>query len=295
MRPSDVGVYLTAHGRCFASSEELCALLGVAPTVLPSSLRRAVARGDFAKICRGGWAARDDRCKQLGAALPDLERYVDDMMEHLGHRYYLGFNAAALLYGVAHRYFTTTVVVTSSRTVHRSRAQIQPRHRGRAGTEVVYMRTAAPHRRGVNRRLMAEASYGRDPGVNYSTPEVTLLDMVQRPDLAGGLDQVATVACGLVEHQLLHPETLASQALTYPETVRQRAGHILDEGVATLDMTGVAFDSGPLASTLTARAAVTPLMPGVGRFFPVAYNDAAPLRVDERWRVRVNTLLDPDT
>ena len=53
MRPSDVGEYLTAQGRCFASSEELCALLGVAPAVLPSSLRRAVARGDFVKVCRG--------------------------------------------------------------------------------------------------------------------------------------------------------------------------------------------------------------------------------------------------
>ena len=54
MRPSEVGEYLTAQGRCFASSEELCALLGVAPAVLPSSLRRAVARGDFVKVCRGG-------------------------------------------------------------------------------------------------------------------------------------------------------------------------------------------------------------------------------------------------
>ena len=220
---------------------------------------------------------------------------MDDMMEHLGHRYYLGFNAAALLYGVAHRYFTATVVVTSSRTVHRSRAQNEARHRGRASTEVVYTRAADPHRRGVNRRRMPEASYGRDTFVNYSTPEVTLLDMVQRPDLAGGLDQVATVACGLVEHGLLDPAILASQALTYPETVRRRAGHILDEAVAALNMTGVACDSGPLASTLTARAAVTPLMPGVGRFFPPSHDGAEPLRVDERWRVRVNALLDPDT
>ena len=121
------------------------------------------------------------------------------------------------------------------------------------------------------------------------------MDMVQRPDLAGGLDQVATVACGLVEHGLLDPEILASQALTYAETVRRRAGHILDEAVAVLDMTGVACDSGPLASTLTARAAVTPLMPGVGRFFPPSHDGAEPLRVDERWRVRVNALLDPDT
>ena len=294
MRPSAAGAHLTAQGRCFASSGELCALLGVAPAVLPSSLRRAVARGDFVKVCRGGWAARDDRCRQLGSGLPDLERYVDDMMEHLGHCYYLGFNAAALIYGVAHRYFTTTVVVTSSRTVHRSRAQIEVRHSGRAGTRVVYMHAAEPHRRGMNRRRMPEASYGCDTFVNYSTPEVTLLDMVQRPDLCGGLDQVATVACGLVEHGLLDAERLASQALTYPVTVRQRAGHILDAGAEALDMTEATFDSGPLASTLTAPTAVTPLMPGVDRFFPPAY-DAAPLRVDKRWRVRVNTLLDPDT
>ena len=35
-------------------------------------------------------------------------------------------------------------------------------------------------------------------------------------------------------------------------------------------------------------------MPGVGRFFPAVYDETAPLRVDGRWQVRINTLLDPD-
>ena len=105
-----------------------------------------------------------------------------------------------------------------------------------------------------------------------------------------------------ISYRFLVPERSAKPLVSahdrimgYPETVRRRAGHILDEAVAALDMTGVACGSGPLASTLTARAAVTPLMPGVGRFFPPAHDGAEPLRVDERWRVRVNALLDPDT
>ncbi len=152
------------------------------------------------------------------------------------------------------------------------------------------MHSTAPHRRGFHRRRLPEGFYPPETFVNYSTPEVTLLDMVGTPAHAGGLDQVATVALDLVECVRLDPETLAAQALTYPETVRQRAGHILDA------VSGVAdggLDTDPLAATISPKAAATPLMPGVDRFFPPERDDS-PVAIDARWRVRVNTLLDPD-
>lgn len=85
MRPGEVRERLLGEGRCFASRARLCAMLGVTAEALPSSLRRAVARGDFVRVCRGGWVARDDVCKSMGRPLPDLALYVDDMMRHLGH------------------------------------------------------------------------------------------------------------------------------------------------------------------------------------------------------------------
>ena len=286
MRPGDAREVLLSEGRCFASGERLCAMLGVTAEALPSSLRRAVARGDFVKACRGGWVVRDDDCKSLGRPMPDFARYVDDMMRHLGHRYYLGFNAAAAAHGAARRGFANTVVVTSARTVHRTA--------GRRGAPqdmaVTYMHSADPHRRGFQRRRMPAGFYPPETFVNYSTPEVTLLDMVWRPAHAGGLDQAATVALALVEGGVLDPDTLASQALTYPVSVRQRAGYILD----AVSRDGDRFNTDPLAGTTRPRAAVTPLLPGVDRFFPPERDDGAPLAVDARWRVRINTLLDPD-
>ncbi len=286
MRSGEVRERLLSEGRCFASGERLCAMLGVTAEVLPSSLRRAVARGDFARVCRGGWVVRDDDCKSLERPLPDLVLYVDDMMRHLGHCYYLGFNAAAAAHGAAHRGFSNTVVVTSARTVHRTAER-----RGARRTMVVtYMHSADSHLRGFERLRMPEGFYPPETFVNYSTPEVTLLDMVWKPAHAGGLDQAASAALGLVEGGALDPEALASRALTYPESVRQRAGHILDAVARSED----GFNTDPLAETIGPRAAVTPLMPGVDRFFPPVHDDAAPLAVDARWRVRINTLLDPD-
>ncbi len=262
-------------------------MLGVAAESLPSSLRRAVARGDFVRVCRGGWVARDDVCKSMQRPLPDLEVYVDDMMRHLGHGYYLGFNAAAAVHGAVRRGFSNTVVVTSARTVHR----IAARRRQSDTMVVTYMHSVDPHRRGFDRRRLPDGFYPPETFVNYSTPEVTLLDMVRTPAQAGGLDQVATVALDLVECARLDLEALAAQALTYPETVRQRAGHILD---AVSGVAGGGLDTDRLAATISPRAAVTPLMPGVDRFFPPE-RDHSPVVLDARWRVRVNTFLDPDT
>ena len=286
MRPGEVRERLLGEGRCFASRAQLCAMLGVTAEALPSSLRRAVARGDFVRVCRGGWVARDDVCKTTQRPLPDLELYVDDMMRHLGHRYYLGFNAAAAVHGAMRRGFSNTVVVTSARTVHRSAAR---RQQGDAMV-VTYMHSTAPHRRGFDRRRLPEGFYPPETFVNYSTPEVTLLDMVGTPAHAGGLDQAATVALDLMECASLDPEALAAQALTYPESVRQRAGHILD---AVSQVADGGLDTAPLAATISPKAAVTPLMPGVDRFFPPERDDS-PVALDARWRVRVNTLLDPD-
>ena len=57
---------------------------------------------------------------------------------------------------------------------------------------------------------------------------------------------------------------------------------------------GAGFGTGPLHAAVAHPAAITPLMGDVGRFFPAVYDETAPLRVDGRWQVRINALLDPD-
>ena len=292
MRAAEAREQIIASGSLFASSEQLCTMLGVTLAQLPAALRRAVARGDFAKVCRGGWIARDDTTKAIGRRLPDLRAYIDDMMGHLGHDYYVGFIAAAAAHGAAHRRFTNTVVVTSARTAHR-RLDTGQRPPVNGSMTVAYLHSKDPLHRGVHRRRMPESRYLPGTFVNYSPAEVTLLDMVQRPDRSGGLDHVATCAGDLVFAGALDPAALAEAALAYPQTVRQRCGHILDTAVAEVGF-GTSFDTGPLRGAIPQPAAITPLMPDTDRFFPHAYDETAALAVDSRWQVRVNALLDPD-
>lgn len=290
LRASEARDHLIASGTLFASTAHLAGLLGVADRQLPSALRRAVARGDFARVCRGGWVAIDDHTKAAGRPLPDLRAYIDAMMGHLGHDYYIGFNAAAAAHGAAHRRYTNTVVATTSRTTHRSVNGGRP---APGSMTLTCLSRRDPLARSTVRRRMPEAFFAPGTFVTYSTAEVTLLDMVQRPDLAGGLDHVATVAADLVYLETLAAERLAAAAAAYPQTVRQRCGHILDAVTAEIGF-GAGFDTGPLHAAVAHPAAITPLMPGVGRFFPAVYDETAPLRVDGRWQVRINTLLDPD-
>ena len=290
LRAAEAREHLIASGELFASSGRLTGLLGVTAAQLPAALRRSVERGDFVRVCRGGWIVRDDRTRASGRRLPDLRAYIDAMMRHLGHLYYVGFNAAAAMHGAAHRRFTNTVVATSSRTTHRSLAAGLPPD---GSMTVTYLHSRQPHRRGFTRRRMPESLYPAGTFVDYSTAEVTLLDMVQRPDLAGGLDHVCTVAGDLVLADALDAGRLAAAACGYPQTVRQRCGHILNTAVEAAGF-GASFDCGPLKETIPAAAAITPLMPDVERFFPPDTDSPAALAVDKTWQVRVNAPLDPD-
>ena len=290
LRAAEARERLIAAGELFASSERLTGLLGVTAAQLPAALRRSVERGDFVRVCRGGWVVRDDRTRASGRRLPDLRSYIDAMMRHLGHLYYVGFNAAAAVHGAAHRRFTNTVVATSSRSTHRSLAGGLPLD---GSMTVTYLHSRHPHRRGFIRCRMPVSLYAAGTYVDYSTAEVTLLDMVQRPDLAGGLDHVCTVAGDLVLADALDAERLAAAAGGYPQTVRQRCGHVLDAAVEAAGF-GASFDCGPLRDTIPPAAAITPLMPDVERFFPPGRDGPDTLTVDKGWQVRVNALLDPD-
>ena len=113
--------------------------------------------------------------------------------------------------------------------------------------------------------------------LTVSSPETAAYDLVGYPEHCGGLDNVATVLAELGEK--LNPERLAEIADRSPIPWSQRLGYILDFVQHSLRTESLA---GFVASRATATA---PLVPGT---------EHALDRRDDRWKLWVNTDLEPD-
>ena len=112
-----------------------------------------------------------------------------------------------------------------------------------------------------------------------ATPATTALDLVDDPDRSGGLSNAATVLAELADDNRLTGDALAEAAGHFPITTIRRLGRLLD----TLDLPALTGGLQQLASEHR-RAPITALdrrSPPDGQ-------------IDHRWRVAVNTQLDPD-
>ena len=65
-----------------------------------------------------------------------------------------------------------------------------------------------------------------------ATPEVTVLDLVGRPEYGGGLSNVATVIAELLQDDKLDRVELARVATGYPTSVAQRTGWMVETAAA---------------------------------------------------------------
>lgn len=156
------------------------------------------------------------------------------MMAFFGHDYYVGFLSAAAIHGASHQSPMVNQIATP--------ALLRNRYIGRS--RVQFIRRAQTAQSATQRHLVPT---GR---INVSTPEVTVLDLVESPLLGAGISNVATVIGDLIVDPILETERLAIDARSYPITVAQRAGHLLDFMCEELDVT---LDIGPLRRLVSKR------------------------------------------
>ena len=260
--PSSLADWLMAQGRHFIGSDEAARLLGVDPSRLSVSLQRAREAGKMVSITKGAWVPVPPEFRSAGA--PPPLHFIDSLMRHLGHSYYVGLLSAARLHGAAHHAPMATQVVTPALL----------RDRGIGAHRLSFVRRESAADR-------ATVDVGVATGlVRVSTPEVTVLDLVDAPSLGGGLDNVATIAGELALEGLIDPDRLDAACGDFPVTVIQRLGHLVEtaaRAVGTrldLDRVRRRVDGAPLAL-------LDPRSPRDGR-------------IDERWRLVVNRGLDPD-
>lgn len=262
LRPAELSDWLIAHGQHFVTVDEIAELVDVAPSEVRHSLRRQRDANVIVPVTKGAWVPVPPPYRQNGA--PPVDHFIDPLMTYLGHRYYVGFLSAAAIHGASHQAPMVFQVVTDA--VLRDR-RIGAQH-------VAFIRRRDTERHATIRRIVPT---GR---INVSTPEVTVLDLVDAPQFGGGLSNVATVIAELVAAETIDSTALAGQAAHYPTAVVQRVGHLVER------MSKAAEASIRLESlhALVDGAQVVDLYPKAARI-----GDR-----DDRWNVIVNIDIEPD-
>lgn len=188
---------------------------------------------------------------------------IDLLMGHLGRDYYVGWLSAAEVHGAAHQAPQVLQVAVGApvqdRTFGRIRLQFATRARV---AEVPREQRTAP-----------------TGSVWVATPATTALDLVDDPARSGGLSNAATVIAELAADSRLTDDALADAARHFPITTVRRLGRLLD----SLNLAPLTGGLERLASEHR-RAPITAL----------DRRGAPEGPTDHRWRVAVNTQIEPD-
>ena len=259
--PSGLADRLIGQGKHFVSTVEVAEILGVDAASVPASLERARKAGKLISVTKGGWVPVPAEYRNAGA--PPPSHFIHQLMEHLGHRYYVGFLSAAAIHGASHQAPMVFQVVTPAR--------LRERWIGRGRIRFI-QRSAA----GERPRLQHSVPTGR---IWVSTPEVTIFDLVEDPRDGAGLSNVATIIGDFLLDSSLDPAKLASVGATYPAAVAQRAGYVIDFMAGEV---GAELDTSPLRERLG------------GSRYRLLSPSGGDGHHDQRWHVVVNTRIEHD-
>jgi predicted transcriptional regulator of viral defense system len=261
--PSELADWLMGRGRHYIQTTEVAELLGVDVGVVSDSLQRPREAGKLISVTKGGWVPVPPEYRAAGA--PPPIHFIDQMMHHLGHAYYVGFLSAAAIHGASHQATMVLQVVTPAR--------LRDRQIGASRIQFIQRSDAAEQQ--------CESKNVATGRVTVSTPAATVFDLVGFPRAGGGLSNVATVIGDLLVEGQLTPQLLLDAARLHPVAVGQRAGHLIEfmahETGTTIDLDGLA--------ELVAHADVRSLAP--------ARRSGDDVR-DDRWRLQINSRIEHD-
>ena len=275
IKPRDLPEFLLASGETLASTDRVAQLLGVRPERVSRSLAVARRERRIVSITKGVWAPVEEGWSHLGAHPP--AEYLDGLMAHLGHRHYVAYRSAAAVHGVSHHSFPAFQVAVDAYC----------RDRTIGGVPLRFVRSSRMGTVPVCRRPFGQAH------VTVSSPEATALDLVERPQLGGGLDYVATILGDMQAFGLLDAGELTEVSTLYPRAVTQRVGHILD--YMSRELAGMIerpLDLSPLEQALAARGTQTVTL-SCGHEAPPT-RPAAASSADRRWKVLVDYEIEHD-
>ena len=77
-------------------------LIGGSKTAAYQGLQRLIAKGEVFSPAQGFYVPIPPEYRAWGGAIPSAE-FIDQMMRHLGRRYYVALVSAAEIHGAAHQ------------------------------------------------------------------------------------------------------------------------------------------------------------------------------------------------
>lgn len=250
---------LQSRGQYHFTTEDAVRELGGSIAAVRAALRRLKSKTLVANPYRGFYVIVPPEYRQIGC-LP-ADQFVPDLMEHLGEPYYVALLSAAMYHGAAHQrpQVFQVMLPRARRTIAYGRVRVgfTARH-DMVDTPIIERNTP----RGVLR---------------IASPEATALELVGYADRSGGLNNVATVLQELVE--VVDPAALQVEARRSPLAWAQRLGYLL-----------VFVGANQHANALN------PVLSN-GNPFIVALSPSltnAGARRDPRWKVAINTDVEPD-
>ena len=187
--------------------------------------------------------------------------FIDSLMVHLERTYYVGYLSAAEVHEAAHQRPQVFQVVVDR--------DLRDRSFGRVRLRFITNREAGDlpsTRRNTPTGTMA-----------VSTPELTAMDLANRPENGGALHNVATVLIDLANAGKLDDGVMSGLVAKFPVAAGRRLGWIVEQ------FTDLRLNE--LAAVISDAADE-----------PSKLDQHGPRRgsVDRRWRVRVNTRIEPD-
>jgi predicted transcriptional regulator of viral defense system len=262
VEPRELVDWLLARGRSWVTTAEAAALLGIPDSHVAPTMARWRRRGQLFSPTKGLYVVVPAEYRTWGA-VPG-PHFIDALMRHLGHDYYVALLSAAEAHGFAHQRPQVFQVMTPARLRDRAFGRVRIR----------FVTDASTAGRAVD---VVNTPTGT---MRVSSIETTILDLVAHPRGSGGLSNVATIVGEMLEEERVDVPRLAEAAAGYPTSVVQRCGWLLE---FTANLVQADLDIEALDASISGRRAVL-LEPGGSRTG----------ERDPRWHVVVNAVPEPD-
>lgn len=248
----------------FTRDEVVSAFPRMKAEVISTTLSREVKKGRIMIPLQGFYVIIPDEYALRGFAPQPF--YLDDMMRHLGRKYYVALLSAGSYHGAAHQAPMTFCVMLEPPTMRGKKTQ-------KYATRYFY-RSSIPME-------YVEQRQTRTGKINVSCPELTAIDLVTYQERSGSITRAATVLAELVEKTdfvRLGPEFVK----VAPVACFQRLGYILEEVLEEQEAADGVYE---LLMRAGVRLQKTTLKAG---------KDATGAEMNERWRIKVNERIEID-
>lgn len=248
---------LLAEGKSSITAAELQERTGASQAAVYMAAKYAIDHGRLFSPVRGLYVIVPSEHRSRGVV--PATHFIDPMMRHLGVDYYIAYASAAEWWGAAHQAPQEFQVVVTGRVRDRQIERVRLRfHTVKEIDAEAVRRVAGP-------RTM----------IKVATPDLCSVDLANRPELGGGLSNVATILAELPD---LDVQEIAHLAAKRSRSEARRLGWLLEMARSDLDLGAVRKVAQP------ERGQPTLLVPSGSRRGDL----------DKTWGLVINATVEPD-